>query len=154
MRYLLVAAAVVLAFPAKAEIVTRETKAGPIKVAAQYAERFVGFINALVESGYKPRAIGCYARSGHMRGSKHYWGGACDIDQKRRNVTAKMMYTVSALAAQYNLKDGCTWKRTPDCGHVEVPGPTSTFSAYSKRRAHYAEGNGSQPQARGGIEGL
>lgn len=98
-----------------------DTKAGPIRVASAYASRFVGFINALVDAGYKPHEIGCYARGGHMPHSKHYRGMACDIDQDKRNVTAKFMYHVTELAHQYKLTDGCEW-RDKDCGHIEVPG--------------------------------
>lgn len=114
---------------------TVETDAGPIRVAAQYADRFRGFINALVAQGYKPHEIGCYSARGHMPNSKHHWGGACDIDQRSRNVTAKTMYHVTELAHRFDLTDGCEW-RHPDCGHVEVPGP---LHIAHHRRLHYAK---------------
>lgn len=113
-------------------IETRQTEAGPIRVAAAYADRFVGFINALVAAGYKPKDIGCFSPHGHMPHSKHHWGGACDIDQRSRNVTAKFMYHVTELAHQFKLTDGCEWHNR-DCGHVEVP---SEYAVH--RRKHYA----------------
>lgn len=117
---------------------TRETLAGPIRVAAAYAERFVGFINDLVKEGHHPRDIGC-ASGGHMANSKHHWGGACDIDQKSRNVTAAFMYHVTALAHAHGLTDGCEWGDR-DCGHVEVPGATRVAYAHHhhQHRTHYA----------------
>lgn len=115
-----------------ANIVRRDTEAGPIRVAAAYADRFVGFINALVRDGHKPKDIGCYSPTGHMHNSKHHWGGACDIEQDSRNKTASYMYHVAALAHEYGLTDGCEW-RNPDCGHVEVPG-----GGHYARRTHLA----------------
>lgn len=124
-----------VARPGASAIKTVDTEAGPIRVAAAYAERFVGFINALVADGYKPKEIGCFAARGHMPHSKHHWGGACDIDQRSRNKTAARMYHVTELAHQFKLTDGCEW-RNPDCGHVEVPGGTRV--AHHRRR-HYAK---------------
>jgi hypothetical protein len=115
-------------------IKTVETAAGTIRVAAKYAERFVGFINALVESGYKPKEIGCLS-GGHMAHSKHHWGGACDIDQTARNRTAAAMYHVTVLAHRFNLTDGCEW-RDRDCGHVEVPTAALASRWHHVRYAH------------------
>lgn len=116
-------------------IKTAQTEAGPIRVAAAYADRFVGFINALVDSGYKPHEIGCFSPHGHMLHSKHHWGGACDIDQRSRNRTSARMYHITELAHRFHLTDGCEW-RNPDCGHVEVP--SGTIIAHH-RRSHYAK---------------
>lgn len=119
-------------------ITTAQTEAGPIRVAAAYAERFVGFINALVHEGYKPHEIGCYSPTGHMPHSKHHWGGACDIDQRSRNRTAAFMYHITAIAHKFNLTDGCEW-RNPDCGHVEIPGAvTRRFYAHHLHHFHHA----------------
>ena len=117
-----------------ASVISAQTDAGPIVVAKVYADRFVGFINALVADGYKPKDIGCYAPTGHIRNSEHHWGGACDIDQKERNVTAKFMYHVTELAHKFKLEDGCEW-RHPDCGHIQVP--QASHVAINRRR-HYA----------------
>lgn len=92
-----------------------------IIVAAAYAERFVGFLNALYRREGRLPPIGCYAPRGHMRGSLHHWGGACDVGQRARNVAWAPMYHVSSLAAEFGLTDGCGW-RHPDCGHVDVSG--------------------------------
>lgn len=115
-------------------IKTVQTDAGAIRVSGEYAERFRGFINALVAAGYKPHEIGCYARGGHMPHSKHYRGLACDIDQRRRNVTAPRMYHVTELAHRFHLEDGCEWRR-PDCGHIQVP----SVAHVTHRRTHYAK---------------
>lgn len=95
-------------------LVHAQTKAGVITVNQDWAWRFVGFINALP---YIPRHIGCYAAGGHVTYSWHHVGGACDIDQARRNVTSHAMYHVHALARHWGLRDGCTFH---DCGHVDV----------------------------------
>jgi hypothetical protein len=92
-----------------------------IVVAAAYASRFVGFFNALFAREGKLPEIGCYAPRGHMRGSLHHWGGACDVGQTSRNVAWRAMYHVGDLARQFGLTDGCIW-RNPDCGHVDVSG--------------------------------
>lgn len=91
-----------------------------IAVAAAYANRFVGFFNALFErEGHLP-SITCLA-SGHMRHSLHHWGGACDVGQSARNVAWRPMYHVGSLATMYGLTDGASW-RNPDAGHIDVSG--------------------------------
>jgi hypothetical protein len=112
-----------------------------IVVAAAYAERFVGFFNALFAREGKLPEIGCYAPRGHMRNSLHHWGGACDVGQTARNVAWRAMYHVGDLARQFGLTDGCIW-RNPDCGHVDVSG-VGGGGHYVRRyashhRRHYA----------------
>lgn len=109
-----------------------------ITVASAYADRFVGFFNALLaREGHLPR-IGCYSPTGHMRNSLHHWGGACDVGQTARNVAARMMYHVTALAARFGLTDGAMW-HNPDAGHVDVSGLVGSGRHYaSHRRRHYA----------------
>lgn len=138
---------------ANGNLVEVKTAAGlTARVAASVREKFQGFIDAIeidhiepetgvFTKGNRIKAIGCYARGGHMPGSKHYRGLACDIDQESRNVTSGFMYRVAAIAAKFGLTDGCTWARVrgerytgPDCGHVEVPGPTRTYSAKRRHR--------------------
>jgi hypothetical protein len=108
------------------------------KVIASAADKFQGFIDALEIDHIEPETgeltkgnritdIGCLS-SGHMRNSKHHWGGACDFMQERRNVTASFMYHVTHIAQRFGLTDGCIWSGRgryggPDCGHIEVPGP-------------------------------
>lgn len=94
-------------------------------VIASAKEKFQGFIDEVEAAGYKIADFGCKS-SGHMRNSKHHWGGACDFDQDKRNVTAKFMYHVTQIAHKFGLTDGCTWNG-PDCGHIEVPGPNSPY---------------------------
>lgn len=119
-----------------------------IVVAAAYAERFVGFFNALFEREGKLPEIGCYAPTGHMRGSLHHWGGACDVGQTARNVAWRAMYSVTELARWFGLTDGCTW-HNPDCGHVDVSGITGgrsyahygghvRYAHHYRHRHHYA----------------
>lgn len=106
-----------------------------LRVAAEHASKFQGFFCALRQAGHRLTGsgwTGCQA-GGHMVGSKHDWGGACDIRQSGRNRAAGFMYRVRALAAKFGLKDGCSWRGNPDCGHVEVQGSNA-----GARRAHYA----------------
>lgn len=114
-----------------------------IVVAAAYAERFVGFFNALFAREGKLPEIGCYAPHGHMRNSLHHWGGACDVGQTARNVAWRAMYHVGDLARQFGLTDGCSW-RNPDCGHVDVSGVgggghyVHRYASARRYRRHYA----------------
>ena len=107
-----------------------------VTVAASAASRFKGFIAALEKRGHI-RDIQCYSPTGHMWNSKHHWGGACDFDQRSRNVTARLMYHVTALAHQFGLRDGCEW-RHPDCGHIEVPSVRIVQRRPSTRSWHLA----------------
>jgi hypothetical protein len=105
-----------------------------IVVAARYADRFAGFLNALYHREGRLPEVSCYSPTGHMRNSLHHWGGACDVDQRARNVAWRPMYHVAALAAQYGLTDGCSW-HNPDCGHVDVSG---VGGGHYARRTRYA----------------
>lgn len=89
------------------------------RVIASAKNKFQGFINAVEAEGYRIRDIGCLS-SGHMHNSKHHWGGACDINQRSRNITSSFMYHVTAIAHRFGLTDGCEWHYR-DCGHIEVP---------------------------------
>jgi hypothetical protein len=110
-------------------LVTVQTKAGPITVASQLASRFVGFINALP---YTPRHVSCFARSGHVRNSRHYAGAACDIDQTGWGRTSKAMYHIGDLAARFGLRNGCSFG---DCGHVD-DGQAISERRYASLRRH------------------
>ena len=78
---------------------TVATAAGiDITVSKKMASKMQAFIDDLMEIGYKPKQIHCFARGGHVRGSRHYSGNACDFDQRGWGKTAKMMYHVSVLA--------------------------------------------------------
>lgn len=101
-------------------LITVNTLAGPIRVASDVASRFEGFINDLVGSGYKPKHIGCYAAHGHVPGSLHHSGRACDVDQRGWNKTAPTMYHIGHLASKWGLRDGCTFRSRKDCGHVDT----------------------------------
>ena len=123
-------------------VVTVETAARiPITVAAAVASKFQDLIADLVEHGYMPKDIGCFARGGHIRHSFHYRGLACDIDQDARNVTARFMHSkeAHALIREHGLDDGCDFG---DCGHVsygEIGGGRHYARHYaSHRRRHYA----------------
>lgn len=91
-----------------------------ITVAAAFVDRFVGFFQELFAREHRLPEIGCYSPTGHMRNSLHHWGGACDVGQRARNVAWRPMYRVTALAHSYGLTDGCEWRGSPDCGHIEV----------------------------------
>lgn len=98
-------------------LVRVHTAAGiTITVSPQFAPKIEGFIRDLVASGYHPRRIHCYARSGHVRHSLHYTGNACDFDQRGWGLTDRMMYHVSGLAAKWGLRDGAEFR---DWGHID-----------------------------------
>lgn len=89
----------------------------PITVAKNLAAQFQGFIKDLVDEGYIPKHIGCWAPVGtHVQHSNHYHGGACDFDQTGRNKTARKMYHLKDLAAKWGFRDGCSFG---DCGHID-----------------------------------
>jgi tetratricopeptide (TPR) repeat protein len=114
-----------------AALVTVKTAAGSITVAGHLAQRFKALIADLVAHGYRPRSVGCYASSGHVRNSRHYHGAACDFDQTGWGRTAPFMYHASAIIRKHGFRDGCDFR---DCGHIDdglslryaslpVPGP-------------------------------
>lgn len=97
--------------------------AGPMRVAAGYSASFEGLAAEFRAMGYAVGTPGCLS-AGHMRRSKHHWGGACDLfNQVARNRTALRQPPPAvqiAVAARHGLTSGCVW-RSPDCGHFEVP---------------------------------
>jgi hypothetical protein len=105
-----------------------------IRVSCANASKFVGFLNALYRREGRLPDVTCQAW-GHMPGSLHHTGNACDIGQRARNVAWRPMYHVGALASEFGLTDGCIWKH-PDCGHIDVSG--SGYSHYASRHLHYA----------------
>lgn len=119
MRLLSLIAALLIwaVMPAHARLVTVSTAAGiDITVSETFAPHIVAFIADLVATGYRPRQIRCYARYGHVHGSRHYSGNACDIDQRAYGKTAARMYHVTALAKQHGLRDGGAFR---DWGHID-----------------------------------
>ena len=98
-------------------IVAVETAANiTIRVADSLATQFKGFIKDLVEDGYTPKRINCFASSGHVTFSRHYVGAACDFDQRCWGCTVPQMHRVSALTKKWGLRDGCSFG---DCGHID-----------------------------------
>jgi hypothetical protein len=98
-------------------LVTVNTAAGiKITVHPAFAHKFQTLIASLVAQGHKPRFITCYAK-GHVSGSNHHWGGACDIDQTAWNRTSGFMYHAGNAIRSAGLYDGCSFR---DCGHVEA----------------------------------
>lgn len=95
-----------------------------LNVVSYASERFRGLANEFRSMGYAIGNPGCLS-SGHMRHSKHHWGGACDLfDQVARNRTRLPQPPPSvqiAVANRHLLVSGCVW-RHPDCGHFEVAG--------------------------------
>lgn len=109
----------------------------------RWCAAFQAFIRDLIDQGYKPREIVCYSR-GHMHGSNHDGGGACDFDQRGRNRTAHAMYRVTAIAKRHGLHDGCLFRHRPDCGHIEGPVGLCNYGqcnrAYARRHEqHYRD---------------
>lgn len=121
---------------------------GSATVAAKFQEQFQAFIDEVesppdlgvgmfvdAQQGNRIGEIGCLSR-GHMRHSKHHWGGACDFSQLRRSVTTdKFMYHVANIAHRHGLTDGCEWSNK-DCGHIEVPTGNYSGRHYASRHHH------------------
>jgi tetratricopeptide (TPR) repeat protein len=97
-------------------LVTVKTAVGAITVARHLAQRFQALIADLVAHGYRPRSVGCYATSGHVKNSRHYHGAACDIDQTGWGRTAPFMYHAGAIIRKHGFRDGCDFT---DCGHID-----------------------------------
>lgn len=122
-------------------LVTVSTAAGiKITVHPAFADKFQSFISDLVRQGHKPRFITCYAR-GHVPGSNHHWGGACDIDQTGWNRTSGFMYHAGAAIRANGLHDGCSFR---DCGHVEAMRgthnrPPNLYAAVEKFKQQQSE---------------
>src|SRR5690348_13821616 len=87
-----------------------------ICVDPRFAERFLIFFASLKARGVKVTEIVCQAY-GHAPGSNHIGGGACDVNQRRKNVTIPAMYHAGDLIRAAGLYDGCSFR---DCGHVEA----------------------------------
>ncbi len=97
--------------------VTIQTATNPITVSSRIAGSMRDLIADLVAHGFRG-SVTCLA-SGHMPGSLHHIGEACDFAQLRRNVVAPgagIMYHASAIIAAHGLRDGCSFR---DCGHVD-----------------------------------
>lgn len=128
---------------ANGNLVTLQTAAGiPITASASFAPKAAAFIADLVASGYTPKHIKCFARGGHVHGSRHYSGNACDIDQTGWGRTARAMHNVAALAKVHGVRDGCSFR---DCGHIDDGKPLmrqhydapGTVMVASARRKQY-----------------
>lgn len=116
-----------------AGLVTVQTAAGiPITVAQALAPRFQAMISDFVAAGYRPHAIGCFARGGHVVHSRHYAGAACDFDQTGWGKTAKFMYSERAheIIVAHGFRDGREFR---DQGHVD-----DGFALAGYYHRHYA----------------
>jgi hypothetical protein len=103
-----------------------------ITVSKNMAPKMQAFIADLMEIGYKPKQIHCFARGGHVRRSRHYSGNACDFDQRGWGKTAEMMYHVSVLAKLHGLRDGGSFR---DWGHIDDGLPLSR-PRYARHNRH------------------
>lgn len=114
-------------------LVSISTAAGiRITVAADLASRFEGVVADFVAAGYRPRHIGCFARGGHVRHSRHYAGAACDFDQRGWGKTAHFMYTARAhqIIVAHGFRDG---REFGDQGHVDDGGTRYAKRSYGSR---------------------
>lgn len=109
------------------------------RVVAWATSAFQGAIREFEDLGYKIGSPGCLS-GGHMRHSKHHWGGACDLfDQTSRNKTALRQPPPDvqiAVAERHGLISGCSWhgRQGPDCGHIEA----RTRTASARKMKAYA----------------
>ena len=115
-----------------------KTREGTGRVVAWAGERFQGLIRDLQAAGYRIGGPGCLS-AGHMRHSKHHWGGACDFfgqyarDKTRLRQPAPELQI--ALAQKHGLISGCMW-RDRDCGHFEVPTHGQSVAQYMAVRGY------------------
>lgn len=129
----------------RATMVTVKTAYGfDITVHPYYASKFLKFFSLLKEHGHEvnPKIVGCWAGRGHVRGSNHYIGAACD-NQTGWNRAPSYMYKVGDLIRQAGLFDGCSFG---DCGHVEaVRGthnkPPNLYAALEKFKSDQSTAN-------------
>jgi hypothetical protein len=114
------------------------TREGAGRVVAWAGERFQGLIRDLEDAGYKIGGPGCLS-GGHMRHSKHHWGGACDFfgqyARDRTRLRQPPPQLQIALARKHGLISGCMW-RNRDCGHFEAPIPGQSVSQYMAARGY------------------
>src|SRR5262245_27140088 len=97
---------------------------------------------AAAKSNEVSRINKCYSRGGHVSGSNHYIGAACD-NQTGWNKAPGYMYHVGDLIRQAGLYDGC---RFGDCGHVAaVRGthnrPPNLYAAIEKFKSEQSTAN-------------
>lgn len=117
-------------------LITVQSAAGSITIAASFQDKIVPFIADVWARGFRGR-VHCFARDGHVRGSLHYSGNACDFAQTGWGRTRAPMYHVSDLTRKYGLRDGCSFR---DCGHVDSGAPLGGryFAARSHHHRRYA----------------
>lgn len=89
-----------------------------IKVSPAFAPKIQAVISDLVARGIKPKTIHCHATYGHVRGSRHYSGNACDFDFYKGCMGCSEKWTrkVGDIIAAHGLRDGCSFR---DCGHID-----------------------------------
>src|ERR1044072_2154741 len=91
-----------------------------------YAYKFLRLFEIFAENGVKiPKdMVGCFSTRGHVPGSNHYLGIACDIQTGwNRTIPALANHGASKWIRQAGLYDGCDFG---DCGHIE--GIKGTFN--------------------------
>jgi hypothetical protein len=126
---------------ARADLVTVRSAAGPITVASDVAHKFVSLIDDLVAHGFRGH-VHCFSATGHIRHSLHHTGRACDFSQRGWNKTVHPMYSSTALIVAHGLRDGCTFHRRKDCGHVDAGltrSPVARLLAYGRHHKVFAE---------------
>jgi len=116
-------------------LITVQSAAGSITIAASFRDKIVPFIADVVARGFRG-SVHCFARGGHVRGSLHYSGNACDFAQTGWGKTRAPMYHVSDLTSKYGLRDGCSFR---DCGHIDSGGHLGGqyYAARSHRHHHH-----------------
>jgi hypothetical protein len=110
-----------------------------IYVHPAYAPKFSTFFRLLKDAGYRVpcNITNCWSGRGHVPGSNHYIGAACDI-QTGWNRGPKFVYRMRSIVREAGLYDGCRFR---DCGHVEAvrgthnSAPGSVVVSARKRRS-------------------
>lgn len=114
------------------DLVTTDSALGPITISRALAPKIVPLIAELKALGLHAR-VKCFAatRGGHVRGSLHLSGDACDFlpltkaaRGRNRMPTPALMFTRRAadLIAAAGLRNGCSFN---DCGHIDNGRPVT-----------------------------
>lgn len=104
-----------------------------LTVATHLVPRWNALITDFVAAGYRPRHVSCFSTGGHVPNSRHYYGAACDFDQRGWGLTVPFMYHAHKIIVKHGFRDGCDFN---DCGHVD-----DGVSLHNRRNNYYVNYN-------------
>lgn len=90
-----------------------------------FVSKAASVVGELVAAGYTPKRVTCLSYSKrHVRGSFHFRGRACDVDQTGWGRTPAPKVVLRLIVARHGLRDGCEFR---DAGHFD-DGPRLPFA--------------------------